>query len=76
MVRRDWCPLSKATGNYALQQILSGEGLIDGKGRGEPPAIAGVSHQQCYVPDACRKTQRGSGMGMHPPTSSAFCPAA
>jgi hypothetical protein len=25
MVRRDWCPLSKDTGNYALQQILSGE---------------------------------------------------
>jgi len=24
MVRRDWCPLSKDTGNYALQQILSG----------------------------------------------------
>jgi DNA polymerase alpha subunit A len=24
MVRRDWCPLSKNTGNYALQQILSG----------------------------------------------------
>jgi hypothetical protein len=25
MVRRDWCPLSKDTGNYALQQILSGD---------------------------------------------------
>lgn len=25
MVRRDWCPLSKDTGNYALNQILSGE---------------------------------------------------
>ena len=24
MVRRDWCPLSKDTGNYVLQQILSG----------------------------------------------------
>jgi DNA polymerase alpha subunit A len=26
IVRRDWCPLSKDTGNYALQQILSGGG--------------------------------------------------
>jgi DNA polymerase alpha subunit A len=25
IVRRDWCPLSKDVGNYALQQILSGE---------------------------------------------------
>ncbi len=24
MVRRDWCPLSKAVGNYVLSQILSG----------------------------------------------------
>lgn len=24
MVRRDWCPLSKDTGNYVLNQILSG----------------------------------------------------
>lgn len=25
MVRRDWCPLSKAVGNYVLDQILSGK---------------------------------------------------
>jgi len=24
IVRRDWCPLSKDVGNYALEQILSG----------------------------------------------------
>lgn len=24
IVRRDWCPLSKDVGNFALQQILSG----------------------------------------------------
>lgn len=25
IVRRDWCPLSKETGNFALQAIMSGE---------------------------------------------------
>ena len=25
IVRRDWCPLSKDVGNFALQQILSGQ---------------------------------------------------
>ncbi len=25
IVRRDWCPLSKEAGSYALNQILSGE---------------------------------------------------
>ncbi len=25
IVRRDWCPLSKDAGNYALDQILSGQ---------------------------------------------------
>ena len=25
MVRRDWCPLSKAVGNYVLKEILSGK---------------------------------------------------
>lgn len=25
IVRRDWCPLSKDVGNYALDQILSGQ---------------------------------------------------
>ena len=25
MVRRDWCPISKAVGNYVLDQILSGK---------------------------------------------------
>lgn len=24
IVRRDWCPLSKDVGNFALQEILSG----------------------------------------------------
>jgi DNA polymerase alpha subunit A len=24
-VRRDWCPLSKDVGNFALQQILNGK---------------------------------------------------
>jgi DNA polymerase elongation subunit (family B) len=30
MVRRDWSTLSKETGNYVLQQILSGGGVGGG----------------------------------------------
>ena len=29
IVRRDWCPLSKDAGNYALDQILSGQAKED-----------------------------------------------
>ena len=29
IVRRDWCPLSKDVGNYALTQILSGRPAED-----------------------------------------------
>ena len=28
IVRRDWCPLSKDAGNFALKEILSGECVV------------------------------------------------
>jgi hypothetical protein len=40
IVRRDWCPLSKDAGSYALQQILSGATRRGPGGRG--PAAAAV----------------------------------
>lgn len=57
MVRRDWCPLSKDTGNYALQQILSGasrvvgilHGFLNLKPRGVVPALGKAPVPQMHV---------------------------
>lgn len=46
MVRRDWCPLSKDVGNFALREILSAKPKEE-----VVAAIHDHLHKVCYLSD-------------------------